>query len=117
MKRETIAFFILRCAIASVFIYAAIASFLSPDDWVEFFPLFIQKAIPEHILISVFSFYELVLATWLIYGKYTFYAAVLAALTISGIIIFNLNVLDIVFRDFAIILSAVSLAVFTYKKK
>lgn len=117
MKRDTVALFILRCAIASVFIYAAITSFLAPDDWVEFFPLFLQKAIPEHMLIGVFSFYELVLAAWLIYGKYTFYAAVLAAVTISSIIIFNLTVLDIVFRDFAIILSAASLAVFTYKKK
>jgi uncharacterized membrane protein YphA (DoxX/SURF4 family) len=117
MKRETIAYFFLRGAIASVFIYAAIASFFDPDNWIEFFPLFLQQAVPEHILISFFSIYEIILASWLLSGKFTFYAAVLSILTISGIIIFNLSVLDVVFRDFAIVLSAVSLAVFTYKKK
>lgn len=117
MTRESIALFLLRCAIASVFIYAAVASFLNPDNWVEFFPLFLQQAIPEHILITGFSVYEIIMAVWLLSGKFTFYAAVISALTISGIVIFNLSVLDVIFRDFAIMLSAVSLAVFTYKKK
>lgn len=116
MDRKTLAFFLLRAAIASVFAYAAISSFLTPDNWIGYFPPFLRHLVPQNILLGGFSLYELALAIWLLTGKYKFYAAVLAALTLSGIIIFNFDQLDIVFRDFAIILSALSLAVFTYKK-
>jgi len=117
MKQQTVAFLLLRTAIASVFAYASVASFLSPDNWIGFFPLFLQHAVPENILLNGFSLYEILLAVWLISGKFTFYAAVLSVLTIGGIIVFNLNLLDIVFRDFAIVLAAASLAVFSYKNK
>jgi uncharacterized membrane protein YphA (DoxX/SURF4 family) len=116
MKYNRLAFFFLRAAIASVFAYAAIGSFLTPDNWIGFFPSFLRQLVPQPLLLSGFSVYELFLAVWLLSGKYTFYAAILAALTLSGIIVFNYDQLDIIFRDFAIILSAISLAIFTYKK-
>lgn len=106
----------LRAAIASVFAYAAVASFISPDNWIGYFPIFLRHAIPQNILLNGFSVYELLLAVLLLWGKFTFYAAILAALTLCGIMVFNSDQLDIIFRDFAIILSAASLAVFTYKK-
>lgn len=116
MNQKTFAFFLLRSAIASVFVYAAIASFVTPDNWIGYFPLFLRHIIPQSMLLTVFSVYELILAVWLLGGKFIFFAAVLAAVTLSGIIIFNIDQLDIVFRDFTVILAALSLAVFTYKK-
>src|SRR5579863_2998872 len=116
MNQKTLAFSLLRCAIASVFAYAAIASFITPDNWIGYFPLFLRHIIPQSLLLTGFSVYELTLAVWLLTGKFTFFAAILAAVTLSGIIIFNIDQLDIVFRDFTIILAALSLAVFTYKK-
>ena len=116
MNQKTFAFFLLRSAIASVFGYAAIASFVTPDNWIGYFPLFLRHIIPQSILLTFFSVYELILAVWLLVGKFIFIAAILAAVTLSGIIIFNIDQLDIVFRDFTIILAALSLAVFTYKK-
>ena len=116
MNQKTVAIFLLRAAIASVFFYAAIASFITPDNWVGYFPIFLRHMIPQGLLLPGFSVYELALAMWLLSGKYIFYAAILACITLLGIIIFNIDQLDIVFRDFAIILSAASLAVFSYKK-
>jgi hypothetical protein len=117
MNQKGLAFFLLRAAIASVFAYAAVASFITPDNWIGYFPVFLRHAVPQNILLSGFSVYELLLAIWLLWGKFSFYSAILSALTFCGIIIFNSDQLDIVFRDFAIILSAASLAVFSYSKK
>jgi len=116
MKQNNLALFILRTAIASVFAYAAISSFITPDNWIGYFPSFLRHLIPQNILLTGFSIYELALAVWLLSGKFTFFAALLSVLTLTGIIVVNFDQLDILFRDFAIILSAVSLAVFSYKK-
>ena len=116
MKQKSLAFFLLRAAIASVFAYAAISSFITPDNWIGYFPLFLRHLVPQTVLLEGFSFYELLMALWLLSGKFTFYAAVLSALTLSGIVVFNIYQLDVVFRDFAIILSAAALAAFSYKK-
>lgn len=116
MNQKAFAFFLLRSAIASVFVYAAISSFVTPDNWIGYFPLFLRHLIPQSLLLTFFSIYELILAVWLLTGKLTFFAALLAAVTLSGIIVFNIDQLDIVFRDLAIILAALSLATFTYKK-
>ncbi|HWY79849.1 MAG TPA: DoxX family membrane protein [Candidatus Sulfotelmatobacter sp.] len=116
MNQKKLAFLFLRAAIASVFAYAAIASLITPDNWIGFFPIFLRHLIPQQILLGGFSFYEIILAVCLALGKFTFFAAILAALTLSGIIVFNFSQIDIVFRDLAIILSALSLATFTYKK-
>ena len=98
-----------------MFLYAAAAAFLDPTSWIGFLPLGLQKIFPANILLSVFSVYEILLALWLISGWRTFYAAILASLTLFLIIITNIGVLDIVFRDAAILFSAVGLAVLSYR--
>jgi len=116
VNQKKLAFFLLRAALASVFAYASIASLITPDNWIGYFPPLLRNLVPQHLLLGGFSLYEIILACWLLSGKFTFYAAILSALTLSGIVLFNFSQLDVVFRDFAIILSALSLAVFTYKK-
>ena len=117
MNQKGLALFFLRVAIASVFAYAAVSSFITPDNWIGYFPPFLRHVIPQNMLLTSFSIYELALALWLLSGKFTFFAAIFAILTLSGIVVFNFTQLDILFRDFAIILSAVSLACFSYKNK
>src|SRR5258708_22543227 len=104
MNQKQIAFLLLRIAIASVFTYASIASFVIPDNWIGYFPAFLRHLVPQQILLSGFSLYEIALAIWLLSGKFTFYASILACLTLFGIVVFNFDQLDVVFRDFAIIL-------------
>jgi len=117
MKQKQTVGFLLRLSIASVFLYAAIASFLQPDNWVGFFPPFLSKIFPLGFILNGFSFYQFSLSLWLLSGKKTFYAAILAAITLLGIITVNFAQLDILFRDFAILIGAIALAVQNYPKK
>ena len=116
-SRAELASFFLRLALAAVFLYAAIASFLEPQNWVGYFPDWISNIIPADTLLPIFSLYEIALSLWLFTKKYTFYAALVSGLTLLGIMIFNLNQLDILFRDFAILFTAVALMVLSYKEK
>jgi uncharacterized membrane protein YphA (DoxX/SURF4 family) len=100
---------LLRAALALVFLYASISSFTSPQDWVGYFPQFLRDIVPGSILLPFFSIYELALAAWLLSGWYTKYAALLAAATLAGIVTFNFQLFLITFRDMALILTAIAL--------
>ncbi|MBI4272510.1 hypothetical protein HY621_01510 [Candidatus Uhrbacteria bacterium] len=110
MKKERVVSFLLRIGLASVFGYAAIAAFLDPISWVGYFPKFIRDMIPEHTLLTLFSIGELILAAWLLWGRYVFFAGILSASVMLGIIISNLTLLDVVFRDIAIFFSSIALS-------
>src|SRR3989344_4625679 len=103
--------------LALMFMYAALSSFRSPNNWIGFFPSFVLDLIPSTILLTSFSVIELIVAVWLISGKYTLYAALVSAAMLLGIVIFNLGVLDVVFRDVGLGFAAIALAVLHYKKK
>ena len=65
------------------------------------------------IFLPIFSVYEIALGLWLLSNKKTFYAAILSALTMAGIVIFNLQGMNVVFRDVTIFFAAAALAVLT----
>ncbi|HEY2004090.1 MAG TPA: DoxX family membrane protein [Candidatus Saccharimonadia bacterium] len=102
---------ILRLGLAAVFLYAAAGSLASPQDWVGYLPAFATNIAPAGILLKIFSAYELLLALWLVSGKYLRYAGILSALTMLGIILTGLKLLAITFRDLAIATAAIALAV------
>lgn len=110
VHRKNLVSFLLRLGIASVFLYAAVASILEPDSWVGFLPQWMGSFFPLYTLLIIFSVYEIGLALWLLSGKSAFYAAAIAALTMAGILVQNLGAFDIVFRDVAILFSALALA-------
>lgn len=101
---------LLRIGLAVVFLYAAIAAMLDPNSWIGYFPGFLQNLIPAAILLPIFSFYEVLLALWLLSGRKLFYASMFAALTLVGIIGANTSLMDILFRDVAIFFAALALA-------
>ncbi len=107
---------LLRFGLAVVFLYAAIAAFLEPNNWVGYLPVFLKKILPTNVLLGGFSIYEVFLAVWLLLGKKIFYVALLSALTLAAIIVFNIGVIDIVFRDFAILSAAFALAILSYQE-
>jgi hypothetical protein len=116
MANGKIVSLLLRIGLSSVFIYAAVATTLHPDDWIWFFPVILRNLVPHPLLLTGFSIYEVVLSIWILIGWRLLYAATLAALTLLGIIVSNLAVIDIVFRDFAIFFMAAALAVSSYSK-
>lgn len=110
MKNQKAVFLLLRLSIASVFLYAAIASFIEPENWIGYFPVFLRNLLPEKILLTMFSSYEILLSLWILSGWKSFWSAILSALTLVGIIAFNISQLDIIFRDLTIIFASLALA-------
>jgi uncharacterized membrane protein YphA (DoxX/SURF4 family) len=109
LANKKIVSWLLRGALALVFLYASISSFLGPQDWVGYFPSFLRNIVPDAVLLPFFSVYELALAMWLLSGWLTKYAALLAAATLAGIVAFNFQLFLITFRDMALVLTAVGL--------
>lgn len=100
---------LLRVGLAVVFLYAAGASFISPNDWIGYLPQFARDFVSDKLLLTIFSVYELILVVWLLSGKYVKLAALLSAATLTGIVIFNYGILAITFRDIGLIFAAAAL--------
>ncbi|MEK7464257.1 MAG: hypothetical protein AAB617_00570 [Patescibacteria group bacterium] len=117
MKYLNFSSFLLRIGLAFTFIYAAVGSFLEPNSWIGFFPVWLRNLAPENILLTGFSVYELVLSAWLLSGYKILITSVLSAITIFGVIIFNLGAMDIIFRDVAILFAALALLFLNLESK
>lgn len=100
---------LLRAALAFVFLYAAIASFVSPSDWIGYMPRFMRGVVPDEMLLGGFSIAEIGLSLWLLSGLYAKYAALLAAATLAGIVVLNPLLLPITFRDIGLFIVALAL--------
>ena len=103
-----IASLLLRIGLAAVLIYAGISQFMTPSDWVGYLPHFLTNHVSSQLLLHIFSVYELIMAVWLLSGKYLKCSAALAAATFTGIILTNLAVLTITFRDIAMVFAALA---------
>jgi len=114
--RTILVSFFLRAGLAIVFLYAAISSLLQPTSWIGYIPVFVQKIIPANIFLFIHSSAEFILALWILSNKEEYYAALISAVAMLFIILFNLYALDIVFRDIAIMFSAIALALLSYGK-
>ena len=116
MREEGIATLLLRIGVAFAFIYPAVSAYFEPLSWIGFFPDFLRDTvIDKMLLLQLFGLSEVVIALWILVGRNIFIPSVLAALYLFLIVTFNLNSLDIIFRDIPIMLMAVALAVLHYK--
>lgn len=100
----------LRLGLATVFLYAAIASTLNPTDWVGYLPNVLTAFLPAETLLMAFSVVELALAVWLLSGVHVRYAAVASFLMLGGIVVSNFALFDISFRDLGLMFAALALA-------
>ena len=112
MGNKKLASLFLRLGIAFSFIYAGISAFLNPQAWIGFFPVFLQNS----VLLVLHSIFVILLGVWLLWGKKVFYAATVSAVFIFLVVIFNLNSLDLLFRDVSIMLAAIALAILEHRK-
>ena len=109
VAKNNIPIILLRVGLAVVFLYAAISSFTNPNDWIGYLPQLAKDHVSPNLLIAIFAVYELLLALWLLSGKFTKYAALLVAFTLFGIIVFNYSLFAITFRDVGLIFAALAL--------
>lgn len=111
LAAKTLTPLLLRIGLAIVFLYAALGSLINPEDWVGYLPGVLTDHFSSDLLLKGFSLYELGLAAWLLSGIYLRYAGLLCAATLAGIVVANLGLFEIVFRDIALIFAALALAV------
>src|SRR4051812_16103479 len=101
---------LLRIAIAFSFLYPAIDSFLHPDDWIDFFPQFMRGIVPDQTLLLGWGALEIVIALWILSGKKIFIPSAAATVLLCAIVLFNLSLMQVVFRDLSLALVAAVLA-------
>lgn len=99
----------LRIGLAFVFIYAAVSSFAHPLDWIGYLPSFLRHNAHDTQLLKLFSTFEIILAVWLLIGRYTKYAALFSAAMLAGIVFSTYNQLIISFRDVGLFFAAIAL--------
>ncbi len=114
-KYEGKAHLLLRLGLAVVFLYAAVSSFISPNDWVGYLPQFVRDLLPAKTALAVFSAVEIVLAAWLLSGVYTRLAGAVAAAMLLGIVVSNFSLLPISFRDIGLAFMALALVLMKEK--
>jgi hypothetical protein len=110
LESKKLAPLLLRLGLATMFLYAAISSLVSPRDWVGYLPSLMTDHISGFTLLKFFSVYEFALAAWLLSGVYVRYAGLLCALTLGGIVLSNPSLLQISFRDIGLMFAALALA-------
>lgn len=102
---------ILRAGVAFAFLYPAIDAFLNPYTWFGYFPPFLQGILPDMILLHGFGALEIILGLWILFGKHIYWGAVFASVILAGIIVFNFNNFEVLFRDVSILAMTVALAI------
>lgn len=109
ITKNKLASLLLRVGLASVLLYAAISSLVTPSDWVGYLPHMLTTHTSADKALKLISIYQIVLALWLLSGWYRLYAAGLATLTFLGIVLTNLGVFAITFRDLTMVFSSLAL--------
>jgi uncharacterized membrane protein YphA (DoxX/SURF4 family) len=101
--------------LAFAFAYAAISAFITPSAWVGYLPGFVfDLPIPATTLLALFGVGEIILALWLLSGRQTFIASVIAFFLLIAIPVLHLEQMSILFRDVALAMVALALAVWNW---
>lgn len=100
---------VLRLGLVFVFAYAAISAFQTPEAWLPYVPGALTKLLPGNGSLHVLSVVQLVLAAWLLSGKYVKLAAAFSVLMLAGVIVGNFASMLIVFRDVGLLCMAAAL--------
>ena len=115
ITRERVIEILLRIGVAIAFIYPAVEAFFYPNSWVGFFPPWIRDLpVSTEILLHLFGASEIVIAGWILVGKRIFIPSVLAAIYLIFIVALNWKFMDLLFRDIAILVIPIVLALRSY---
>lgn len=117
MKQNALVFFFLRLSLAFAFFYAGFGALTAPQNWIDYLPQFLAQIMPLATILMLFGICEIVLALWLLWGKWLVVSASIAFLMLVGIIAFNTTVLTITFRDISLAIVALALAISAYHSR
>ena len=102
---------ILRVGVAFSFIYPAISAWFNPYSWIGYFPGFILDIAgnADITVLHIFGIFEIIIGVWILFGKNIRIPSLIATVSLAGIILFNWNQMDVIFRDIPIMLMAIIL--------
>lgn len=115
MEHKSIAMWALRAGLAFAFLYPAVASLITPSDWVGFVPREVREIFGAERFLLFFSFVEILIGVGILFLRRPMIPAVFAIGILSGVLVFNLGSLDLVFRDVSMIGMAAALIALTSK--
>ncbi len=113
MKREQVAktALFLRLALAFVFGYAAVRSYLHPNDWIGYVPEWVKNfGFTRSRILLANSIVELAVALALLADFLTRFVALISFfLLVAIVIVSGFGLLDVTFRDVGLALAALAL--------
>lgn len=116
MKKNELAKWLLRVGLAFVFVYAAVEVYVHPANFLKYIPNIMLNQIPLDLFLGLFGISEVVLAVWLLSGWKGIYPALLSVLMMIGIVVFNMEYFQILFRNIAIGFGGLALVVLEMTK-
>jgi len=120
MQRDYVSL-LLRIGVAFAFIYPAVSAFFTPLSWIGFFPPFVSDAIGDETTLTyalhLFGILEIAIALWILAGRRIFIPSAIATVILFVIVISNITLLDILFRDIPIMLMSMALALMSRSEK
>lgn len=108
---------LLRIGVAFAFLYPPFNALSNPDSWIGYFPPFIHGigGMSDIFLLHVFGVIEVIIALWILSGKYIVIPSVLASVILLSIVGFNYFNFEVLFRDVSIAAASLALAVTSYR--
>lgn len=102
---------ILRLGLAFAFIYPAVSAWFNPYAWIGYFPSLVLDFVGsgDILLLHAFGVTEIIIGLWLVFGRKIIIPSAIACIYLLGIIVFNLNQMDVIFRDISIFAIALAL--------
>ena len=102
--------YLLRIGLALAFLYPPINAVMDPNSWIGYFPSFMKGIVEDQLLLHAFGVLEVSLALWVLSGWRIWIPALAMAVMLLGIVVFNIPQFQVLFRDLAIALMALALA-------
>lgn len=107
--------YLLNIGLAFTLLYAGIAAFVNPSDWVGFVPQWVGNfGLSRELALHTHSVVEILLGVWLLSNWKVRWAGLISALDILAILLatgFSGGILLITFRDVGLLFMAIYLAV------
>jgi hypothetical protein len=102
MNQNQLAKWFLRIGMAFVLVYASVEIYVNPENFLKYVPKFMTNMVPLDLFLNSFGVIEVLLAVWLLSGWKGQYPSLLSALMMAGIVVFNMEYFQILFRNVAI---------------
>jgi uncharacterized membrane protein YphA (DoxX/SURF4 family) len=110
-KQKDKAALMLRLALAFVFLYAAVRSFMNPQDWVGYIPDWVTNfGFTRERFLTANSLFEIIISLLLLTNFKTKWLALISAAFFAAITAFSgFGLLDVTFRDIGLMFAALAL--------